>query len=275
MRDRGENVWHPRRLKDAARAGHGLAAYLNRYEGVVAEGHTAGDLDRMPDAAFGKAVPHARDSLILLDPGLVIETRCIRPSKTARHVEAHHGTSLSNLLSIIAQDAVLGDRREEAAMEGFSLSSSFEHACAYAQDKSKEEARGLADASRRTRLHAIERKIDATWGGGGAVATFDMGRLRRDHVAIEGYSTATGDDDDDGHEVRVLVDDWTRDEAAVSGILSSISGIRVREDAKWETFAAAAAMGDRAIAPAVEAMRRLIGRSGGSTSPSKGTNPSG
>lgn len=84
LKDRGENGWSQRALKDAMRKGERLATYLNRYEGIPLEEFTAaegapaakraGGIDRLSDAAFRKAVPSARDSHIVIDPSIVVGT---------------------------------------------------------------------------------------------------------------------------------------------------------------------------------------------------------
>lgn len=260
MRDRGENTWRPRRLRDAARTGHGLAVYLNRYEACTVADRDPEELEAISDAIFRQAAPHAHDSLILLDPDLVETTRCVRPSIPIRAKEAHHGTSLTNLLSIISRDLIRGDGREEPPLDGFSLSSSFRHASVYAEDKSKEEALGLHPTRGRDAWHAIEREIDPARGGEGAIATFGMESLREECTVLTGYSTSTVDEDDDGHEIRVLVDDWTGEEAGVSGVVPHMKAISVRDKAKWNAFAEAVLQRDPETTPWIDAMRRLIGQ---------------
>lgn len=84
LKDRGENGWSQKALKDAMRRGERLATYLNRYEGIPLEEFAAaeaapaarrvGGIDRLSDAAFRKAVPSARDSHIVIDPSIVVNT---------------------------------------------------------------------------------------------------------------------------------------------------------------------------------------------------------
>ena len=82
--DRAECQWRRRRLMDAARRGAGIAVYLNRCEGIplasFEEARRAAvgirpwrRLDALPDRQFRRLIPDAADSLIVLDPILVVE----------------------------------------------------------------------------------------------------------------------------------------------------------------------------------------------------------
>jgi hypothetical protein len=81
--DRGENGWSEPRLRRLAQTGCGYAVYLNRFEGTSLEETEAaraqplvqrrpGGLDAVTDGLFRRLVPSARDSLVLLDVGLVV-----------------------------------------------------------------------------------------------------------------------------------------------------------------------------------------------------------
>lgn len=83
--DRAECQWRRRRLTEAARRGAGLAVYLNRYEGIPldrfeeARAEAIGirpwrRLDALPDRWFRRLIPEATDSLIVVDPRLVVAT---------------------------------------------------------------------------------------------------------------------------------------------------------------------------------------------------------
>lgn len=84
MTDRTECQWRRRRLVDAVRRGAGVAVYLNRYEGITLESFETARraaagirpwrrLDALPDRHFRRLIPQAADSLIVLDPMLVVE----------------------------------------------------------------------------------------------------------------------------------------------------------------------------------------------------------
>lgn len=82
LRDRGEDRWCPRRLRSHVRKGRGYLVYLNRHEGIDLEEFRAAvevlpSLDRLPDNRFRKHVPSAHDSLILLDPSLVVDVQVL------------------------------------------------------------------------------------------------------------------------------------------------------------------------------------------------------
>lgn len=76
--DRNENSWSENRLRPLLRKGMDWAVYLNRTEGIGLEEFEEARrrharFDEVSDALFRRLVPSARDSLILLDPALVIE----------------------------------------------------------------------------------------------------------------------------------------------------------------------------------------------------------
>lgn len=75
--DRGENSWREDRLARHERACRGWVVYLNRFEGLDLERYLEAKrmrpgLDDLSDGAFRRLVPSARDSLVLLDPFLVV-----------------------------------------------------------------------------------------------------------------------------------------------------------------------------------------------------------
>lgn len=83
-----------RAIKRAKRIGGHAIRYLNRYEGLALNSVLADlDLDGMSDAAFRKAVPEARDSLIVLDPERVRVEEVV-PGRGK--VTLYHGTSAEN-----------------------------------------------------------------------------------------------------------------------------------------------------------------------------------
>ena len=80
--DRGENSWRADRLARHERACRGWIVYLNRFEGLDLDRYmeakrTRPALDELSDAAFRRLVPSARDSLVLLDPFLVISCEVV------------------------------------------------------------------------------------------------------------------------------------------------------------------------------------------------------
>jgi len=75
--DKGENVWRDERLAPVLRRGLEWIVYLNRTEGIPLDEFEAAAakhprFDDVSDALFRRLLPSARDSLILLDPYLVI-----------------------------------------------------------------------------------------------------------------------------------------------------------------------------------------------------------
>lgn len=75
--DKGENVWRPDRLDPVIRKGVDWVVYLNRTEGIPLHEFEAAAakhprFDDVSDALFRRLLPSARDSLILLDPLLVL-----------------------------------------------------------------------------------------------------------------------------------------------------------------------------------------------------------
>jgi hypothetical protein len=93
--DRGENSWRQDRLARHERACRGWVVYLNRFEGLDLEGYLEAkrvrpDLDDLSDAAFRRLVPSAGESLVLLDPFLVVSCEVIEDHvrMVAEHVRA-------------------------------------------------------------------------------------------------------------------------------------------------------------------------------------------
>lgn len=83
LKDMAEQDWSPARLRRLAASGDGYGVYLNRHEGVdldeVESARTdprvrrsRGSVDSIPDILFRKLVPSAHDSLIVVDPALVL-----------------------------------------------------------------------------------------------------------------------------------------------------------------------------------------------------------
>lgn len=75
--DKGENVWRADRLKPVIRKGVDWVVYLNRTEGIPLHEFEAAAakhprFDDVSDALFRRLLPSAKDSLILLDPLLVL-----------------------------------------------------------------------------------------------------------------------------------------------------------------------------------------------------------
>lgn len=75
--DRGSNQWPTTRLQPLMRKGCGWAVYLNRHEGIDLDEFLAANarhpgIDDVSDGLFRRLVPSAHDSLILLDPLLVL-----------------------------------------------------------------------------------------------------------------------------------------------------------------------------------------------------------
>ena len=68
-KDTGKN-WGAR-AADARARGFDALIYLNRYEGIAAF-HSSGNLDTMPDSAFARLHPDARDSLLILNPDILV-----------------------------------------------------------------------------------------------------------------------------------------------------------------------------------------------------------
>lgn len=86
--DRGENSWRTDRLARHERACRGWIVYLNRFEGLDLDRYleakrTRPGLDELPDSAFRRLVPSARDSLVLLDPLLVISCEIVEVGRVA------------------------------------------------------------------------------------------------------------------------------------------------------------------------------------------------
>lgn len=84
--DRGENSWRADRLARHERACRGWIVYLNRFEGLDLDRYleakrTRPELDDLPDSAFRQLVPSARDSLVLLDPFLVISCEVVEDGR--------------------------------------------------------------------------------------------------------------------------------------------------------------------------------------------------
>lgn len=72
VRRRDTGSW---RDVDLQRTHAGLVVYLNRFEGIPLEEFEAARLehpnfDLLPDAKFRRLIPSARDSMIVIDPGL-------------------------------------------------------------------------------------------------------------------------------------------------------------------------------------------------------------
>jgi hypothetical protein len=77
LRDRGEQAWCKRRLRAHVRKGKGYCLYLNRHEGIDLDQYLTARsasraVDTLPDRAFRRTIPSAQDSLILLDPELIL-----------------------------------------------------------------------------------------------------------------------------------------------------------------------------------------------------------
>jgi len=86
--DKAEQDWNPRRLRRLAASGIGYGVYLNRHEGVDLDEverarrdprtRRAGrSIDGVPDRLFRSLVPSAGDSLIVVDPKLVLACETI------------------------------------------------------------------------------------------------------------------------------------------------------------------------------------------------------
>lgn len=84
LKDLAEQDWSPSRLRRLAASGDGYGVYLNRHEGVDLEEvesartdprvrRTRGSVDSIPDILFRRLVPSAHDSLIVVDPALVLK----------------------------------------------------------------------------------------------------------------------------------------------------------------------------------------------------------
>lgn len=83
LKDMAEQDWSASRLRRLKSSGDGYGIYLNRHEGVdIDEVEAAradprvhrsrGSVDSIPDALFRRLVPSAHDSLIVVDPSLVL-----------------------------------------------------------------------------------------------------------------------------------------------------------------------------------------------------------
>jgi hypothetical protein len=88
LKDRAEQDWCPRRLRRLAASGDGYGVYLNRHEGVALEEIEAArcdgrvrrsrrTVDEVPDRLFRTLVPSASDSLIVVDPALVVRIETV------------------------------------------------------------------------------------------------------------------------------------------------------------------------------------------------------
>lgn len=83
LKDMAEQDWSPSRLRRLQASGDGYGVYLNRHEGVDIEEvesarndprvrRSRGSVDSIPDMLFRRLVPSAHDSLIVVDPALVL-----------------------------------------------------------------------------------------------------------------------------------------------------------------------------------------------------------
>lgn len=82
--DTGSNRWQSARLQRFVTKGRDWVVYLNRHEAIdLSELHDANlkhpHIDDASDYAFRRLVPSARDSLILLDPDLIVSAEAIVP----------------------------------------------------------------------------------------------------------------------------------------------------------------------------------------------------
>ena len=97
LKDLAEQDWSPSRLRRLKSSCDGYGVYLNRHEGVDLDEVEAarsdprvrrsrGSVDSIPDTLFRRLVPSAQDSLIVVEPALVLRTETMTKMRVGASV---------------------------------------------------------------------------------------------------------------------------------------------------------------------------------------------
>lgn len=132
--DKAENEWSKARIDRADQAGYGYAVYLNRHEGVdLAEVEQARDhpkcrqndrsVDGISDTLFKRLVPSAQDSLLLIDPSLIVSILPLRSTKPCRSLPSRLWAPVSEaaLAHLTKTGHLPAEPHEHPALAGLTL----------------------------------------------------------------------------------------------------------------------------------------------------------